>query len=66
MTPKDELRLAEQQRKWERDLAGARGGNPYATLCLHCYGRHAPPRDEMCPHESIEALRTRITGDDKP
>lgn len=51
--------LDEQQRKWERDLEGARGGNPYATLCLHCCGRHAPPRDKFCPNESIEALKAR-------
>lgn len=26
-------------------------GNPFATLCMHCYGRHPPPYDEICPHE---------------
>ena len=41
--------LAEQKRHWP--LPPAAAGNPFATLCLHCYGRHAPPRDEICPHD---------------
>ena len=43
--------LAEQQRSWPRHIAGARQGNPWATLCQHCYGRHPPPRDEICPYD---------------
>lgn len=42
--------LAEQKRTWPAQLAGAKQGNPYAGLCLHCYGRHAPPNDAICPH----------------
>lgn len=41
--------LKQQIADWERDKEGARKGNPFATLCRHCYGRHAPPRDEICP-----------------
>lgn len=36
---------------WERAKEAGRKGNPLATLCLHCYGRHAPPQDEICPHK---------------
>lgn len=43
--------LRQQQQDWPRHVAGAKQGNPYATLCLHCYGRHSPPRDEICPYE---------------
>jgi hypothetical protein len=43
--------LAQQERDWPKHLAGAKQGNPFATLCQHCYGRHAPPRDDICPHE---------------
>lgn len=42
--------LAQQRADWPKHLAGAAQGNPFATLCQHCYGRHAPPRDEICPH----------------
>lgn len=41
--------VAAQERRWLTDLEGAKKGNPFATLCLKCYGRHAPPRHEMCP-----------------
>lgn len=51
--------LVRQKREWPNHLKGAAGGNPYATLCLHCYGRHAPPKDEICPHESIETVKAR-------
>lgn len=46
-----EALLAQQIEAWPRDLAAARAGNPYATLCSRCYGRHAPPKDELCPHD---------------
>lgn len=41
--------LATQLEQWPRDLEGGKG-NPFTSLCLHCYGRHAPPRDDICPH----------------
>jgi len=47
--PRYETILAKQQKDWPKHLAGAKRGNPVATLCLHCYGRHPPPRDELCP-----------------
>lgn len=43
------LDMAQQRREWEADLAGVRAGNPYATLCNGCNGRHAPPRNDHCP-----------------
>ena len=42
--------LKRQLEGWERALKYGKG-NPFATLCLHCYGRHAPPNDEICPHD---------------
>jgi Fe-S-cluster-containing hydrogenase component 2 len=44
--------LAQQQAIWPRALAAGKEGNPFATLCRHCYGRHAPPRDEICPRKA--------------
>ena len=41
--------LAEQRRHSPPPPQAA--GNPFATLCLNCYGRHAPPKDEICQHE---------------
>jgi hypothetical protein len=36
--------LTEQERTWPIHLKGAhKYGNPLATLCQHCYGRHSPP-----------------------
>lgn len=43
--------LAEQIAQWPLALAEAKKGNPWATLCLHCYGRHGPPHDKICPHD---------------
>lgn len=43
--------LKQQIADWPNHLAGGKQGNPFATLCLHCYGRHAPPKDEICPHD---------------
>lgn len=43
---------------WERSKEGARKGNPFATLCLHCYGRHAPPKDEICPYDPPNRAET--------
>lgn len=40
--------LEKQQQEWPHMRALAREGNPLATMCLHCYGRHAPPRDDLC------------------
>ena len=42
--------LVEQEDEWPNHLLAAKKGNQFATLCRHCYGRHAPPRDEICPH----------------
>jgi len=55
--------LEQQQADWKRQLEGAKTGNPYATLCQHCYGRHAPPFDELCPNESIDDLKRRLAKD---
>jgi hypothetical protein len=54
MTPehKEAGEIARQQREWANDLRGAATGNPYATLCNTCMGRHAPPRHERCPRKS--------------
>jgi hypothetical protein len=43
--------LEKQLADWPNHLYGAKTGNPFATLCDHCYGRHSPPKDEICPHE---------------
>ena len=44
----------EKEARWKREdevaQQGAKTGNPYAPLCLHCYGRHQSPRDKECPH----------------
>lgn len=42
--------LEQQNIEWENALKFGKG-SPYATLCMHCYGRHKPPRDQICPHE---------------
>lgn len=47
----DEKLLEQQKRDWPRRVEGGRQGNPFATLCQHCFGRHAPPNDELCPNE---------------
>lgn len=43
--------LERQLKEWPNHLKGAVLDNPYTTLCGHCYGRHAPPRDEICQHD---------------
>lgn len=43
--------LTEQERHWPRCVQAGKEGNPFATLCYHCFGRHRPPRDEICPGE---------------
>ena len=43
--------LQRQMAGWDRAREEARRGHPLATLCLHCYGRHRPPNDEICPHD---------------
>lgn len=48
---KNAEKLTEQQRDWERRVAAGKQGNPFATLCQHCFGRHAPPNDELCPYD---------------
>lgn len=51
--------LEQQKRDWPKMLAGARQGNPWATLCEHCYRRHAPPNDDLCPNISRSGERAR-------
>lgn len=43
--------LKRQEAHWPRDVEEGKKGNPFATLCLHCYGRHKPPMDEICPND---------------
>lgn len=43
--------LKRQLQGWEGAREAGRKGNPWATLCMHCYGRHAPPNDEICPYD---------------
>jgi DNA invertase Pin-like site-specific DNA recombinase len=43
--------LKQQEAGWERAREAGRAGNPMATVCLHCYGRHPPPRDDICPND---------------
>lgn len=47
--------LKKQLDGWERAKEAGRKGNPYATLCLHCYARHSPPMDDICPHPEYKA-----------
>lgn len=52
MHPAQRAKILQRQiAEWERAKRAGRKGHPFATLCLHCYGRHAPPADEICPHE---------------
>lgn len=44
-----------QWRDWLNDLAGMRSGNPYATMCRYCSGRHGPPRDHDCPRAALQS-----------
>lgn len=46
-----DLILSRQMAGWERARREGREGNPLATLCLHCYGRHPPPMDDICPYD---------------
>lgn len=45
---------ADKEARWQREddnaRAGAKTGNPLATLCMRCYGRHPSPRDSECPY----------------
>jgi hypothetical protein len=52
MTHKDDV-LKRQLDGWERAKDEAKKGNPLATLCLHCWGRHAPPMDSICPNDPL-------------
>lgn len=45
-------RLKAQIAGWPNAVEAGRKGNPFATLCQHCYGRHAPPNDDICPYQS--------------
>ena len=54
MINKDAI-LARQNEAWPRAVEAGKKGNPFATLCLHCYGRHKPPLDDICPYEPPKA-----------
>lgn len=62
--------IAKQHAAWPNAIKGAESGNPYATLCQHCYGRHMPPRDDLCPTLNLSgqeskygsAVRDHLTG----
>ncbi len=45
---------AEKSARWKREdelsAYGAKTGNPFATLCDNCMGRHWSPKDKECPH----------------
>ena len=49
---------ADKEARWKRDdehsRVGASKGNPYATLCFHCYGRHRAPKDNECPYTKFD------------
>jgi hypothetical protein len=52
MTPaQTEIILRWQEENWPRCLAEAKKGSPFATLCYHCWGRHKPPMDGICPRD---------------
>lgn len=56
----------QKEARWKRQdeimREGMKTGNPYASLCLHCYGRHWSPKDDECPHESIDDLKRRLSA----
>lgn len=53
MTPAQiESILKQQHIDWDNALKFGRG-NPFATLCMCCYGRHPPPRDNICPRTIV-------------
>lgn len=55
--------LANQISEWPACLKQARKyGNPLATLCLHCYGRHDPPRDVICPRDPPDVRARHANG----
>ena len=54
ITESTEAARERKEREWRRDLEGAATGNPYATLCYGCMGRHRPPRNELCPYKEID------------
>lgn len=54
--------LAQQRSAWPKHLAGAKDGNPFATLCQHCCGRHIPPRDDICPNNAPPRIRGGSNG----
>lgn len=59
-TAHQEALFAQQQRDWPKALAGGRQGNPFATLCDHCCGRHAPPNADLCPHLDVRGKHARL------
>lgn len=49
-TETQEQKQARWDADWKNAVYGASTGNPFATLCDHCHGRHKPPRDHECPY----------------
>lgn len=49
--------LKRQLSGWDAAKEAGRKGNPLATLCMHCYGRHAPPMDDICPNDPPQSAR---------
>ncbi len=43
--------LEKQIKAWPNHVKGGKEGNPFATLCDHCYGRHSPPHGIICPNK---------------
>lgn len=56
----------QQERDWPKVMVGARQGNPYATMCLHCHGRHRPPHNELCPNQSLEGAAAKSAFPPRP
>lgn len=46
-----EQTLQQQVADWPKHREAGQKGNPWATLCMRCYGRHAPPHGDICPNE---------------
>ena len=57
--------LKRQEAGWPSAKAEAKKGNPFSTLCYHCYGRHPPPMDSICPHEPPPLRASQASQDRK-
>jgi len=49
-----EAKEARWKREDENTRVGMRSGNPLASLCFHCYGRHWAPTGDECPRPKYE------------